>query len=301
MGVMKPALIYSDKLKVSFNEHIFPVEKYQLLMAKVEETSVLTNFELFEPEPAPTADLLLVHLPDYVKDFMNFEYTEATVTSELPLNKEIRDFFLLTTGGTIKAAALSLERGAAFNVGGGWHHAFPDHAEGFCYLNDVAIAIRKLQKGKKVKKFAVIDGDLHQGNGTAFIFQRDADVFTFSVHQENLYPVKQKSSLDIGLPDYAGDDLYVKAFQEHIPVIYEQHQPELIAFVAGADPYKEDQLGNLQVTMQGLQKRDEIVIGEAKKRNIPLFVVLAGGYSRNTEDVVNIHFQTLKVLAGVRP
>ena len=232
---------------------------------------------------------------------MNFEYTEATITSELPLNEAIRDFFLLTTGGTIKAAELSLEQGAAFNIGGGWHHAFPDHAEGFCYLNDVAIAIKKLQQEKKAKKFAVIDGDLHQGNGTAFIFQRDPNVFTFSVHQENLYPVKQKSSLDVGLPDYAGDDLYVKAFQEHIPVIYEQHQPDLIAYVAGADPYKEDQLGNLQVTMEGLKKRDEIVIGEARKRSIPFFVVLAGGYSRNTEDVVNIHFQTLAVVAGVRP
>jgi acetoin utilization deacetylase AcuC-like enzyme len=121
------------------------------------------------------------------------------------------------------------------------------------------------------------------------------------VHQENLYPVKQKSSLDVGLPDYAGDDLYVKAFQEHIPVIYEQHHPDLIAYIAGADPYKEDQLGNLQVTMEGLKKRDEIVIGEARKRSIPFFVVLAGGYSRNTEDVVNIHFQTLAIVAGVRP
>jgi acetoin utilization deacetylase AcuC-like enzyme len=132
------------------------VEKYQLLMAKAKETSLLANFELFEPQPATAADLFLVHLPDYVKDFMNFEYTEATITSELPLNEAIRDFFLLTTGGTIKAAELSLERGAAFNIGGGWHHAFPDHAEGFCYLNDVAIAIRKMQQEKKQKSLPLL-------------------------------------------------------------------------------------------------------------------------------------------------
>lgn len=293
---VKVALIYSEELKVSFNEHIFPVEKYPLLYAKIKQSSLLEKCQVVAPEMATTEDLLLVHLPDYVKDFMNYEYTEATITSELPLNKDIRDFFLLTTGGTIKAARLALEKKAAFNVGGGWHHAFPDHAEGFCYLNDVAIAIRKLQQEKAAKRFAVIDGDLHQGNGTAFIFQRDPDVFTFSVHQENLYPVKQKSSLDIGLPDYADDKQYLQAFAEHIPKIYDEHNPELIAYVAGADPYIEDQLGNLQITMAGLKQRDEIVIGEAKKRGIPIFVVLGGGYAIKTEDVVNIHWQTLQTL-----
>lgn len=293
---MKPALIYSDKLKVSFNEHVFPVEKYQLLFRKISQSSLLSRLTLLEPKMATAQDLLLVHLPDYVRDFMNFEYTEATITSELPLNEAIRDFFLLTTGGTIKAAQLALEREAAFNIGGGWHHAFPDHAEGFCYLNDVAIAIRKLQQEKVAKKFAVVDGDLHQGNGTAFIFQRDPNVFTFSVHQENLYPVKQKSDLDVGLPDYSDDELYIKAFADNVPIIYDKHKPELIAYVAGADPYKEDQLGNLQITMDGLRRRDEIVIGEAKKRNIPIFVVLAGGYARKTDDVVAIHFQTLQTL-----
>ena len=191
--MQKPAIVYSEKLKVSFGPHVFPTDKYWLLNARLAAEGLLDKFTVYEPQPATSEEIGLVHLPDYTRDFMNFEYSEAIMTSEIPISKEIRDFFLTTTGGTIMAARLSLENGRTLNIGGGWHHAFPDHAEGFCYLNDIAIAIRKLQQSGKAERFAVIDCDLHQGNGTAVCFARDERVFTFSIHQERLYPVKQKA------------------------------------------------------------------------------------------------------------
>ena len=292
----KPAVIYSEKLKVSFGPHVFPTDKYWLLFARLKAEGLLEGIDIVEPEPAGAGDLALVHLPDYVRDFMNYEYTEAIMTSEIPINKKIRDFFLLTTGGTITASRLSLDRGRALNIGGGWHHAFPDHAEGFCYLNDIAIAIRRLQNEGRAQRFAVIDCDLHQGNGTAVCFARDPDVFTFSIHQEHLYPIKQKSDLDVGLPDFADDEIYLDHLRREVPNIYDNHRPECVCYVAGADPYEEDQLGSLMVTKEGLLKRDEIVIGEAGRRGVPVFAVLAGGYARRTADVIDIHLNTAKTL-----
>lgn len=294
--MQKPAIVYSEKLKVSFGPHVFPTDKYWLLNARLAAEGLLDKFTVYEPQPATSEEIGLVHLPDYTRDFMNFEYSEAIMTSEIPISKEIRDFFLTTTGGTIMAARLSLENGRTLNIGGGWHHAFPDHAEGFCYLNDIAIAIRKLQQSGKAERFAVIDCDLHQGNGTAVCFARDERVFTFSIHQERLYPVKQKSNLDIGLPNLADDAAYLKALKEEIPKILESHKPDCICYVAGADPYKDDQLGSLQITKDGLLERDRLVINEAKKRAIPIFVCLAGGYAKETKDVIDIHLNTAKAL-----
>lgn len=296
----KSTVVYSEKLKVSFGPHVFPTEKYWLLHARLQAEGWLDRVDVLEAEPATSADLALVHFPDYVKDFMNFEYTPATQSSEIPLNEAIRDFFLLTTGGTILAAREALEHGRALNVGGGWHHAFPDHAEGFCYLNDIAVAIRRLQNEGAAKRFAVIDCDLHQGNGTAVCFARDPDVFTFSIHQENLYPVKQKSDLDIGLPDPAGDELYLERLAGAVPRIYDEHGPEAVCYVAGADPYEEDQLGALGISKKGLLERDRIVIGEAARRGIPVFAVLAGGYARRTADVIDIHYNTARTLFGIK-
>lgn len=294
----KPSIIYSEELKVSFGAHVFPTDKYWLLHARLKAEGLLELADLHEAAPASSEDLTLVHEPGYVKDFMNFEYTPATRSSEIPLDKPIRDFFLLTTGGSILAAEESLSRGKALNIGGGWHHAFPDHAEGFCYLNDIAISIKRLQKAGLCRRFAVIDCDLHQGNGTAVCFERDPDVFTFSIHQENLYPIKQESDLDIGLPDLTGDELYLEKLGQAVPMIYDEHRPECVCYVAGADPYRDDQLGSLDITKDGLLERDQIVIGEAEKRGIPIFAVLAGGYARRTGDVIDIHLNTAKTLFG---
>ncbi|HEB12364.1 MAG TPA: histone deacetylase [Actinobacteria bacterium] len=292
----KPAIIYSEKLKVSFGPHVFPTDKYWLLYARLKAEGLLDKVDIFEPKPATGQDISLAHLPDYTRDFMNFEYSEAIMTSEIPINEAIRDFFLLTTGGTILAARLSLERGRSLNIGGGWHHAFPDHAEGFCYLNDIAIAIRSLQESDMAQRFVVVDCDLHQGNGTAVCFARDERVFTFSIHQENLYPVKQKSDLDIGLPNFTGDQSYLDLLRKEVPKMFEAHRPDCVCYVAGADPYEDDQLGSLKITKEGLSTRDLLIIGEAVRRGIPIFVVLAGGYARKTGDVVDIHLNTIRVL-----
>ncbi len=292
----KPALVYSDNLKVSFGPHVFPTEKYWLLFSRLKAEGLLEDIDVLEAQPATVADLALVHLPEYIRDFINFEMTPATRSSEIPLDEKIRDFFLLTTSGSILAAGEALARGTALNIGGGWHHAFPDHAEGFCYLNDIAISIRRLQESGAARRFAIIDCDLHQGNGTAVCFQRDQDVFTFSIHQEHLYPVKQVSDLDIGLIDFTGDDEYVEKLRSAVPKIYDEHQPECVCYVAGADPFQEDQLGNLNISKDGLLERDRIVIGEARQRGIPVYAVLAGGYARRTADVIDIHLNTARTL-----
>ncbi len=180
------------------------------------------------------------------------------------------------------------------NLSGGFHHAFPDHAEGFCYTNDVAIGIRRLQRDRQVSKFLVVDCDLHQGNGTAHIFQEDPDVFTFSIHQENNYPIKRKSDLDIGLANRTDDATYLAHLHRHVPRMMDDFAPEFVIYLAGADPYEYDQLGGLSLTIDGLQERDEFVIGECVRRDIPVAVLLAGGYAVNTDDTVTIHCNTCK-------
>lgn len=290
------AIVYSPEYKVDFGPHVFPTQKYGLTRDRLVQSGLLARLDLLEPEPATADDLALVHLPDYIRDFMNYEYTDAMITSELPMSKEIRDFFLLATGGSILAAREALARGAAVNVNGGFHHAFPDHAEGFCYLNDPAIALRKMKSEGLVKRAAVIDCDLHQGNGTAAIFAHDPDVFTFSIHQENLYPVKERSDLDIGLADYTSDDDYLAELEPAVTKVIEQANPQLVCFVAGADPFEGDQLGNLRLTKNGLALRDKIVLEACKAKGIAVFIVLAGGYALNVEDVVDIHVNTISLM-----
>ncbi len=289
--------VHSDKYSANFGEHVFRTAKYRLLKEKLMKEGYLSEDEIVEPEPASWEELLLVHTPEYLDDLKNLRWTHRTIRSELPLTQEIIDFFRLASGGTYLASSLALENGAAFHNGGGFHHAYEDHAEGFCYINDIAFAIRKLQREGKIKRAAVIDCDVHQGNGTAHIFRNDPDVFTFSIHQEMNYPMpKEKSDWDIGLPDRTSDQVYNTLLEEAVIKIYQEHSPELVIYVAGADPYYDDLLGGLSLTKEGLKERDEIVIGEARRRDIPIAVVLAGGYARRAEDLVDIHFNTAVVL-----
>jgi len=225
---------------------------------------------------------------------LNLRWTARTVRSELPLTWEIILGYLIHAAGTIAACRLGLEDGVAMHLGGGFHHAFADHGEGFCYVNDVAVAVRKLQAEGRIARAAVIDCDLHQGNGTARIFQADPAVFTFSIHQEHLYPIKEKSDLDIGLADETGDDIYVEHLQAAVPKILAEHKPELVIYVAGADPFKDDQLGALRLTKRGLAMRDRVVIEGCHRRGIPVVPVLAGGYALNTADTVDIHTNTAR-------
>jgi len=238
---------------------------------------------------------LRVHTPDYVRDLLGCRHTARTYTSEIPLNKEIVEAYFLAAGGTLLACEKALEEGGALNPAGGFHHAFPDHAEGFCYLNDIAMGIRKLQDLGRIKRAAVIDCDLHQGNGTAAIFGQDRRVFTFSIHQENLYPVKQQSDWDVGLDEFTGDILYLEKLAEAVPEILDRHCPEIVLYQAGVDPYEMDQLGSLKLTRRGLKARDELVVGECRSRSIPIVGLLGGGYALNPEETVELHAETCRV------
>ena len=289
-------LVYSDKYhRVDIGQHVFPVLKYKLIHEQLIVRGLATKGDFVEPAPASEEDILLVHTPEYVKKLRDGTLSQVEIyTLELPYSPELVDTFRICAGGTTLSGEVALAEGIGIHIGGGFHHAFPDHGEGFCVFNDVAIAIRKLQKDNRIIRSCVIDCDLHQGNGTAYIFRDDKDVFTFSIHQENNYPaVKPPSDLDIGLEDGTGDDIYLAHLEKNIPKIVERSRPDLIIYLAGADPYRDDQLGGLFLTMDGLKRRDEIIIHLCHEKGIPLVILLAGGYAWKTEETIEIHCQTI--------
>ncbi|MBM4037965.1 MAG: histone deacetylase [Planctomycetes bacterium] len=295
-----PFFIYHPRYELKRGGHVFPVEKYRLLHDRLIAEGLVRAEEFLVPEPATDDELLLIHAQTYLQRLEELvdRPLAAIAEFEAPYPREVADAVRYATGGTILACERALAaRTAALNLGGGFHHAFPDHGEGFCFINDVAVAIRATQASGLARRIAVIDCDLHQGNGTAFIFRRDPDVFTFSIHQELLYPLpKQQSTLDVGLDEAAGDDAYLAAMERHVPAILDGHRPELVLYLAGADPFEEDQLGNLGLTKAGLHRRDELVLRAARERGVPIALVLAGGYARRTEDVVDIHLATCRVM-----
>jgi acetoin utilization deacetylase AcuC-like enzyme len=284
--------VYSDGYYADLGGHVFPIEKYRCVRRELAARKVFDRHVLLEPEPAAREDLLLVHDSEYVDDLLQARLTSRTVTSEMPLTREIVQAFLLAAGGTIRACREALDKGGAVNLGGGFHHAFPDHAEGFCYVNDMAVAVRRLQKDRNEIKAAIIDCDLHQGNGTAFIFRDDENVFTFSIHQRDLYPKKEDSNWDIHLPKGIGDEPYLTHLQGAVPAILDKFQPDLVLYQAGADPYEGDQLGDLRLTLEGLKKRDDLIFGECRERGVPVATVLGGGYALDPTDTVTIHVNT---------
>ena len=287
-------VVYSDKYYCNIGNHVFPARKYRLVYEMLQREGKLTgkNVKVLEPRVPTQEELRLVHTEEYLHAALNSRVTWATFSSELPIRPDIIEAFLINTGGTLVASESALETGRSINLGGGFHHAFAEHAEGFCFFNDVAIAIRKLLAGQKASRIAIVDCDLHQGNGTAHIFSGEEKVFAFSIHQENNYPVKQKSSLDIGLDDGVGDEEYLEKLQVALEHIDKQFKPDYLFYIAGADPFKDDQLGGLKLTLEGFRRRDNAVIGFAKKNNIPLCVTLAGGYARDVLDTIRIHYQT---------
>ncbi len=291
--------VYSDDYYADIGAHVFPIVKFRILARRLVEKGLIAPGGFEPPAPCTRDDLALVHVEKYLDDLFELRWTQRTWRSELPLSEEIVRAYVIGTGGTIRACELALQYGAAMNLTGGFHHAFPDHAEGFCYVNDVAVAVRKMQKLRRTARAAIIDCDLHQGNGTAFIFQRDPTVFTFSIHQEKNYPIKEKSDLDIGLDDGTGDDEYLEHLKRYVPKILDEFCPDLVVYLAGADPYEGDQLGNLRLTKDGLRKRDELVLSECHRRRTPVAIVLAGGYAFHTEDTVEIHMNTCRVMCSL--
>lgn len=287
--------VYSDRYYLDIGTHVFPMEKYRRIKAELIKQKIAQTLDFIEPPPPSLDDILLVHTKEYIDDLKELRFSYRTVYSELPLTKEVVEGYLLMASGTTLACQLALTDGICFHIGGGFHHAFPDHAEGFCYINDIAVGTKRLLKDNAIARAAVIDCDLHQGNGTAKIFQDDPRVFTFSIHQEHLYPIKEKSDWDIGLDDWTSDAEYLDKLAWAVEKILIEHKPELCIYVAGADPYEGDQLGQLKLTKEGLKRRDELVIGEARKSKVPVAVVLAGGYAHRLEDTVEIHLNACKI------
>jgi acetoin utilization deacetylase AcuC-like enzyme len=351
-------LIYSDHYYLPIGAHVFPAQKYRLIHQRLLETKVASPEDFVTPFPASDDDILLVHTPEYVRKLQTGRLSlQEEMQMEIPYSRELVEAFWLSAGGSILAAEHALGDGVAFNIGGGFHHAFPDHGEGFCMIHDVAVAIRRMQKDGKIRHAMTVDCDVHQGNGTAAIFysshahssqarsshvgsqaplpggeaghvgsaggmgglpssffasstqagagpraragtksesDTSGDVFTISLHQQNNYPAfKPPSSIDVNLADGVEDDDYLHWLDNALSSGLRQFTPELICYIAGADPYREDQLGGLALTIEGLKRRDELVFQVAKARKIPVMVTYAGGYARNVGDTVTIHSNTV--------
>lgn len=289
-------LVYTDAYMVDIGNHVFPTEKYKLVKGLLVKNDGFRKENFIEPKPAEDEDILLAHTKDYLDKWKNGGFSfEEQLRLELPYSRKLFEASLLCVEGTIMASRFALKDMVGLHIGGGFHHAFPDHGEGFCVFNDIVIAIRRLFMERLIKKAMVIDCDLHQGNGTAFMFQGDKDIFTFSIHQENNYPFpKIPSGLDVGLEDGAGDERYLSELRRHVPPILKAIRPDFAIYVAGADPYKEDQIGKLGLTIEALSERDELIFDMCGRYNVPVAVVLAGGYALKKEDTAKIHYNTIK-------
>ncbi len=321
-------LVYSEKYFLPIGEHVFRADKYRFIVERLLQQGWADRSDLIEPSPASEQDVMLVHSPLYVNKLMEGSLSaREELQMEIPYSPQAVDAFMLHTGGSIRAAERALEDGICINVGGGFHHAFPDHGEGFCMLNDIAVAIRAMQKRGRIQRAMTVDCDVHQGNGTAAIFSKPVqtsptlpsaspqtvdsgrgatvqscgpDVFTISLHQENNYPfVKPPSSIDVNLPDGCNDEQYLAWLDNALSSALRQFEPQLICYVAGADPFREDQLGGLNLTLDGLKQRDELVFRVARAREIPVMVTYAGGYAIHVEDTVTIHCNTVLAAAEV--
>ncbi len=316
-------LVYSDDYYLPIGAHVFPAEKYRRIHDRLLEIGVAEAEDFVTPQLASDQDVLLVHTPAYVEKLKTGMLSaREELEMEVPYSPELVRAFWLAAGGSILAADYALQNHIGFNIGGGFHHGFPDHGEGFCMIHDVAVAIRRMQRDDRITRAMTVDCDVHQGNGTAAIFAgvrvptgplpsasastlspavpakiRNAhagDVFTISLHQENNYPMwKPPSSIDVDLPDGIGDDDYLAWLDNALSSGLRQFDPELICYIAGADPYREDQLGGLSLTIEGLKHRDELVFRVARARNIPVMVTFAGGYAQRVEDTVTIHCNTV--------
>ena len=288
-------LIYHDKYDLNLGPHVFPSQKFRLISEAVVREEIGTPEDFLQPSPATDEDILRVHTPEWTRKLMTGTLTASDVMLlEIPYSRELVEAVWLAAGGSILAGQCALRDGFGANLGGGFHHAYPDHGEGFCAIHDVAVAIRRLQADQAIRKAIVVDTDVHHGNGTAAIFRGDPSVFTISIHQENNYPAhKPPSTIDLNMMDRTDDDEYLDVLVPAVQKALDEFKPDILFYVGGADPFCEDQLGGLALTKKGLQERDRRVFEEARKRGIPVAATLAGGYARRLEDTVRIHVNTI--------
>jgi acetoin utilization deacetylase AcuC-like enzyme len=294
-------LYYSPYYYADIGEgHVFPIRKFELVRDLLLKEGTLREDEIFEPEPAKTEDLLLVHTEDYITRLIDGELTAKEVRKlGLPWSKSLvrRSFHAIS--GTINAARAAVDGGIASNLAGGTHHAYPDRGEGFCVLNDVAVAIGVLQRERLAERFLIVDCDVHQGNGTAFIFRDSPEVFTFSMHGAKNYPLfKETSSLDIELADGTRDAEFLDTLNEALPRIF-LHDPDMIFYLGGADPFEKDKLGRLNLSIEGLKERDRTVLRFAREHHTPLVTTMSGGYALDINDTVEIHANTIRAVKEV--
>lgn len=277
--------------------HRFPMEKYELLPLQLKHEGTLNDANFFKPNPVSKENLLAVHTPQYWEDLVNLKLDRrAQLKTGFPHSKELIERELIITGGSLEASLFALKYGIAFNIAGGTHHAFADHGEGFCLLNDVAISATYLLNQRLSKQILVVDLDVHQGNGTAKIFENEKRVFTFSMHGEHNYPLrKEKSDLDIPLPDKINGQDYLQLLQDNLPKLIKKVNPDFIFYLSGVDILASDQLGRLNVSIEDCAKRDEIVLQLAKDNEIPAMVSMGGGYSKEINYIVEAHANTYRI------
>ncbi|MEZ4455924.1 MAG: histone deacetylase [Gemmatimonadales bacterium] len=278
--------------------HRFPMGKYRLVRDGLVARGVLAESAIHEPDRVARAELALVHTARYIDAVIDGTLDPKEVRRiGFPWTPLLPERSLRTVQGTLEACRDALAVGAGINLAGGTHHAYPDWGEGYCVFNDVAVAIRVLEREGRIARALVVDLDVHQGNGTARIFEDDPSVFTFSIHGERNYPFhKERSRLDIELADGTGDDGYLAMLARHLGAVIEEARPDLVVYIAGADPYRGDRLGRLALSIEGLRTRDAMVFEACRTRGLPVSMVLGGGYAANLDDIVTIHANTVEEL-----
>jgi acetoin utilization deacetylase AcuC-like enzyme len=293
---------YSDHFVLPLPaDHKFPMAKYARLRQRILERGVVAADGLCEAPAADWDDLRLVHEPGYLDAVRSGTLPrEAQRRIGFPWSPEMVERSRRSVGATIAAARAAFHDGLAANLAGGTHHAFADRGEGFCVFNDVAVAARVLQREGKARRAVVVDCDVHQGNGTAAIFQQDPSVFTFSMHGAHNFPFrKETSDLDVALEDGATDDDYLPLLDRHLDDVLNRHRPDFIFYLAGADPFEGDRLGRLKMTIDGLRARDELVLGRCRALGLPVAISMSGGYAPDIDAIVTIHANTIAVAAAL--
>ncbi len=297
--------------------HRFPIAKYAMLRDSALANGLIAREHLHEPARASLDELRLVHTDRYIASVVDGPLSvDEQRRIGFPWSPHLVERSLRAVGGTCAAADAALRDGIAINLAGGTHHAFPDHGEGFCVFNDVAVAVRSLQRSGRITRAAIIDLDVHQGNGTHAVFAGDPSVFTFSMHGARNYPfrlsgehdlrgadahaygVRVAGSLDIDLPDGTGDDPYLSLLADALPRVIAEASPDLVIYLAGADPHEGDRLGRMKLTFDGLERRDAMVLEACREIGVPVAITIAGGYGRNLEDTVRVHMNTIRVACG---
>jgi acetoin utilization deacetylase AcuC-like enzyme len=294
--------LYSDRYVIDLPaHHTFPIQKYRLIREQLLGEGTLGAEELLEPTLVAPPDVRLVHTQEYWDRLISGTLPEAAIRRMgLPWSEALVQRSRASVQGTLTAGRIAIREGVAINLAGGTHHAFPDRGEGYCVLNDIAIAVRCLQRDAWMQRMAIIDCDVHQGNGTAAIFAEEPDVYTFSIHGANNYPlVKVPGSLDIALPDGTQDEEYLRALEPVIPQILTEFRPGLIFYLAGVDPHERDRLGRLRLTHAGLRRRDELILHACRDAGVPVAITLGGGYGQDIRDTVEAHCNTVRAVRAV--